>query len=90
MIDPYVDRETGVLCNRLGLTDAAALQGAETIVDASGCANAQLSLPGAGWFLDWSQLDPEANVAASVAAVNGNYAPLERVLGPVVIARHEA
>lgn len=34
----------------------------------------------AGWRLDWTQLDEQENIEASIASMNKNYAPFEKIL----------
>lgn len=38
----------------------------------------------AGWPIDWSDLDPDANVAASMASLRGDNRPLRRLLDGLV------
>jgi cell filamentation protein len=38
----------------------------------------------AGWPIDWSDLDSDANVAASTASLRGSNAPLRRLLEPLI------
>lgn len=34
----------------------------------------------AGWRLDWTQLDEQENIEASIASINKNYEPFEKIL----------
>lgn len=67
--DPYIDLDTGVLRNRLGVTDAAEL--------------AQLARD-AGHPIRWAGMDPTVNVVASQAAHRGNNGPLRAMLNELV------
>jgi fido (protein-threonine AMPylation protein) len=85
--DPYLDPETGVLLNKLGITEA------ENCVKRSPTSRrpAWTSWPGngrtarafvrqlaadAGYRLDWSRIDANENVAAAIAAHNGDLQPM--------------
>ena len=68
MKDPYTDPATGVLRNH-GRSQRAFF--------------GQLSRD-AGWPINWSGLDREENIAASVASLRGDNTPLRTLLDALV------
>ena len=39
----------------------------------------------AGWPIDWTNLDPEANIAASMTSLHGDNGPLRSILEPLIV-----
>jgi fido (protein-threonine AMPylation protein) len=92
--DPYLDLRTGVLRNRLGLTDPVALAAAEADFTAARLAGLELRPVPGGYDLPhlqafhrrirWIALDPAENVRASVAAHEGDLGPMRAMLDRLV------
>ena len=93
--DPYTDPVTGVLRNKLSLGAAAALDAAYLgEVNAvhpfrEGNGRAQRAFfeqlaAGAGYMLDWQELDAERNVAVSDAIMRGDPGPMRKMLDELI------
>jgi hypothetical protein len=90
--DPYLDPASGVLRNLLGITDPGELAQVEAALSASRLIDLERRrLPGsydAGHHIDWIRMDPDRNVAASVAAHRGDPSPLTEMLGDLIDRPH--
>ena len=88
--DPYVYPGTDVLRNIPGIHDRDELEGFEArltfLRDGNGRAQraffAQLASD-AGYRLDWQLVEPQVNIDASIAAMQGDEEPMRRLLDEI-------